>query len=116
MPGSVYFTKTEIGADAFQKEHKLNDSCWIQDTALAMTTYAVNHSCKDYLVAINLNKTKHLSKNEVYGLLAHEALHVVQGICENMREERMGNEVSAYLLQSICIFLFDQVGKKNARK
>ena len=41
------------------------------------------------------------SKDEIYGLILHECVHIWQTIKEWMREERPGDEIEAYSIQSI---------------
>lgn len=44
---------------------------------------------------------------EIYGLIAHEAVHVYQRIVERMGEGKPSKEFEAYSIQRICVDLFD---------
>ncbi len=43
-------------------------------------------------------------KYQIIGLLAHECLHAVDFIMQNIEEERAGDEIRAYLMQKLMSF------------
>ncbi len=63
---------------------------------------------------ITLKEYKKRPKDQVYGILIHEAVHIVQRIGENIGEEKWGIETQAYLTQCIAQWLmwnFDELCK-----
>lgn len=64
------------------------------------TTYFIptNHGV---CCVVCLGDMSNYSKDEVYGLILHECIHIWQTIKEWMQEESPGDEVEAYSIQSI---------------
>lgn len=52
-----------------------------------------------------------LTRFAAYGLLVHEAVHVMQKIKDIMREDRIGMEMEAYATQGISCFLWNEYDK-----
>lgn len=50
----------------------------------------------------------------IYGLLAHEAVHVWQAFRDSIGEERPGIEQEAYGIGQICEALFEEYAKRTA--
>jgi hypothetical protein len=51
---------------------------------------------------ITIGKTKGRTREQVAGLVAHEAMHVIQNMQDDLaRGERLGMEAEAYLMQMI---------------
>lgn len=48
------------------------------------------------------------AKIHIYGLLAHECMHVLQSCKAAMREKEAGHETEAYFLQYILLFCMNE--------
>lgn len=58
-----------------------------------------------------INVTKGIKRGGVYGLLIHEAVHIWQKYCENIKEFAPSIEFEAYTIQKIAqnlLFSFDE--------
>jgi hypothetical protein len=81
-------------------------SPFLLDSASATTHFICpsnsnsKHIC---LICIKPN----LTRFGAYGLLVHEAVHVMQQIKDIFREDRIGHEMEAYAVQGIASFLWD---------
>lgn len=64
------------------------------------------------LVCISSN----LTRFGAYGLLVHEAVHIMQEIKEIMREDKIGHEMEAYAVQGIASFLWDSYDQLKKKK
>lgn len=53
------------------------------------------------IVTLNAERVSHSSRVEIAGILAHEATHVWQFICEHIGEDSPGLEIEAYAIQAI---------------
>lgn len=63
------------------------------------------------LCLVCINPKKGRSKEEIYGLLVHEAVHVWQAIKENIEETSPSPEFEAYSIQSISQVLMEAYRK-----
>ena len=61
------------------------------------------------VVCIDSEEAKKRSHSQVAALLAHEATHVWQAICENMGEDSPGKEIEAYAIQWMTQSLIDHL-------
>lgn len=89
---------------------------YLLDNAMAVTHFLYpqtgNEKGKHIMIVCISNK---LTKFGAYGLLVHEAVHVMQEIKEIMREEKIGREMEAYATQGVSCFLwneYDELKKK----
>ena len=85
-----------------------NPTSWLLDNSAATLhvyepkeNLIKKHIC---LVCIESN----LTRFSAYGLLVHEATHILQYIKEIMREDKIGNEMEAYAMQGISCFLWNE--------
>jgi hypothetical protein len=67
------------------------------------------HIC---LICIKSN----LTRFGAYGLLVHEAVHVMQRIKEIFNEDKIGMEMEAYATQGITSFLWNEYDNQKKRK
>ncbi|WP_457797624.1 hypothetical protein [Methylocystis sp. S23] len=74
--------------------------------------------CKGDVAAIVTlsKKDRWHSKDAVFGLIAHEAVHVWQKIRDEMGEDNPSPEFEAYSIQHIFIHLADAYAKTRARQ
>lgn len=75
------------------------------------TSYNSKHIC---LICIKDD----LTRFGAYGLLVHEAVHVLQKIKEIFNEEKIGMEMEAYATQGIACYLwneYDDLRKRRAK-
>ncbi len=69
--------------------------CWmLTDASISMRIIAVCIEPRVY-------KYK---KHQIIGLLAHECLHAIDFIMQNLEEENAGEEIRAYLIQKLMSF------------
>ena len=104
------FTSSE---SAFQKELKrLNCLDHVEFTTKNATTHHLSKNDEvTYIVTIDLTGCKTLSG--ILGLLAHEAVHVWQGLLDYIGEkERPSSEIEAYHIQNISQAMFQEILKK----
>jgi hypothetical protein len=57
-----------------------------------------------------------LTRFGAYGLLVHEAVHVMQRIKEIFNEDKIGMEMEAYATQGIASFLWNEYDNQKKRK
>jgi len=109
-----------LNEKSYLKEMKrykvISPSNFLLDTSSATTHFldpkvenmSDRHIC---LICIKNNLTRFAA----YGLLVHEATHVLQKIKKIMREDQIGEEMEAYAMQGISSFLWDNYDelKKN---
>lgn len=55
-------------------------------------------------------------KHQIIGLLAHECLHAIDFIMQNIEEERAGDEIRAYLMQKLMSFCVENSKLFNSKK
>ena len=82
------------------------DRPWADATTVTYAKKEQTHICVLYFLT---GREKMPSTVALAGLLAHEAVHVWQSCCVTMREDRAGDEVSAYAIQFIFQWMFDHV-------
>lgn len=63
------------------------------------------------LVCINKADIKKRADTSVYALIVHEAYHAMQYIWECMGERAPGEEVAAYTIQSLSLWMMDEAKK-----
>lgn len=110
-----------INEKSYAKEMKrmsISDpSPWLVNDSFA-TTHAFNPMSGEekgkHIIIICIKKN--LTRFGAYGLLVHEAVHVMQTIKEIMREDKIGNEMEAYATQGISSFLWDTYEKMKAKR
>lgn len=68
------------------------------------------------IVIVGLNDDPKYSREQVYAMLAHEAMHIVQAHCEEIGEHKPSDEFQAYALQAICQKLFESYIKQTTKK
>jgi hypothetical protein len=61
-------------------------------------------------------KDRQFSKESVFGLIAHEAVHVWQKVREEMGEDRPSTEFEAYAIQHIFVHLAAAYAKTRGRR
>jgi len=59
---------------------------------------------------------RNLTRFGAYGLLVHEAVHVMQRITDIFNEDRIGMEMEAYATQGIATFLWNEFDNLKKRK
>ena len=108
-----------LSEKSYMKEMKRlkinNPHGFLDETASAMTHYIDpdNHNSKHIcLITIKNN----LTKFGAYGLLVHEAVHVMQRVKEIFREDKIGHEMEAYATQGISCFLWSEYDEQKRRK
>jgi len=81
------------------KVHYSDYPKWISDSAKATVHFLERGS--DRCAIVCLKKNKNFTKEQVYGLLIHEAVHIFQQECKDRGEENPGIEIEAYAIQAI---------------
>jgi len=69
------------------------------------------------VVCIDAEKAKERSAPQIAALLAHEATHMWQAVCENMGESAPGREIEAYSIQwmtQVMLEHLEEAGAVNA--
>lgn len=99
--------------DAICKEYGTYPQPFINNShsSGAMHTFQSKHGLR---CVVTIRDFKGRSKDAVYGLLIHEAVHIEQRIAENIGEDKWGIETQAYLTQCIAQWLmwnFDELSK-----
>lgn len=61
----------------------------------------------DVVVTMDENGLEYNTSNEIMALLVHEAMHVWQYVLEYIGEHKPSYEFEAYMVQKICLKLFD---------
>jgi len=112
-PVYVGFTQSP---KAFKREMarlNIKDCAYLASPHANATTHYlekdVNLTC-----IIALGNTKGRSAEQVAGLIAHEAMHVIQEMWANLGERSAGREAEAYLIQQIvqeCLQIVNASGK-----
>ena len=95
---------------------KIKDpSPWLLERAAATTHFIdPDKSSSKHICLICIEKN--LTRFGAYGLLVHEAVHVMQRIKEIFNEDKIGHEMEAYALQGIACFLWDEYDKQRKKK
>jgi hypothetical protein len=78
------------------------------------STHFLKNDRNESVAIVCLYDHKHL-KEQVYALLAHEAIHVWQEVLEVMGEKGPSPEFEAYSIQQICQELFLEYKRQTAR-
>ena len=63
-----------------------------------------------------LGNTKGYTKEQVYALIAHEAVHIWQAICDELGEDTPSAEFEAYSLQQITQNLLESYREQTMKK
>jgi hypothetical protein len=75
---------------------------WITDNAGATVHYFDKSDGHSHCAIVCIDPKEKATPNEIVGLLIHEAVHVWQTVCENVRETNPSREFEAYSIQSIA--------------
>ena len=94
----VYFLATnEAMFKAIIKKANIHDSYMDNRAMAACITYS-----EEGLAVICLREGIEASREEIYGLLVHEAVHLWQAHCNYIGEDEPGAETEAYAIQRIA--------------
>jgi hypothetical protein len=108
-----------ISDKAYAKEMKRlglkNPNPFVVEGASATTHYLDPSSAKSKHICLICIKPD-LTRFGAYGLLVHEAVHVMQRIKEIFREDKIGAEMEAYATQGICSFLWEEYDDLKRRR
>lgn len=106
----IYFgvAFTEKSFNSEMKRMDISDPPkWITDGADAtMHTFERDNAMDTCIVCIDLKKKA--TKAQIAGLIIHEVQHVLQQIKMTMREDDMGRETEAYLVQHMSQFIISE--------
>lgn len=86
---------------------------WISNEHSSATAHHIRGSDGRAVVVVCLSDWQGRSPIEVAGLLVHEAVHVWQGYCEDIGEEKPGSEQEAYAIQSIAQELMAEFARRQ---
>lgn len=96
----------------FLKRHGL-DPAMPMLTGNATTHDIYNEKTYDQMVIIAIGKYKSHRREVVAGLIAHEALHVVEFMRHLQNGETLGSEAEAYLVQHITLHCLDKLWRRK---
>lgn len=111
-PGSLTFVTTIAQVKAFEKKQKWPSPHITEDdleNGWAYTLYEDNTN--HVLVYLNLARAKKekWSKASLYGVLAHESVHVAEKTFRYIQESKPGEEIAAYLVGACTSFMIAQL-------
>jgi hypothetical protein len=70
-------------------------------------TFSRNGSPKILMMMVNAKRLRRASAREIHGIIVHELTHVWQSVKKEMNEERPGDEVEAYTMQTLALEYFN---------
>lgn len=115
------FVGFTMSPEAFAKEMErigLQDApTFISNSHSHATTHLFDNDDALTLAIITLSGIKGRSKEQVAGLIAHEAVHVGQYLWERIGEREPGREAEAYLVQQItqeCLQIIWNTGRTRS--
>lgn len=89
---------------------------FVNTTADATTWFFDRRGEVCCVVAIDLGRVKNRPPTSVYALLAHEAVHVVQGYFNSFGEKKPGDEQRAYAVGNVSNYLLNLTDKPRRLK
>ena len=99
--------RTEADLSKALKKLKISDPCPFKASSGAnASTHTFEWNESDVVCIVTLGSTKGFNRHQIYGLLAHEAMHVWQKTREMIGEKEPSSEFEAYSMQFICTQLF----------
>lgn len=114
MPPMAYLglCLSQASFDKEWKRLKMHGSSprWVQAGA-AGTTHTFTHSRNGEMCIVSLDIPKGKERGEIYGLIVHEAVHVMQTYRKQLNDPNPGIEFEAYSLQGIVqhlLYAFEQ--------
>lgn len=113
QPVHLGFCPNKKAWDAVMEELKIKDPP-PYPIADGCTQYICNETTGDAIILVTLNRDdKDLLS--IIGLVAHEAVHVFDRICEHINEDEPSEEFKAYSIQMIIMELLE-AWRKTRRK
>lgn len=112
FPGSLTFVTTVAQAKAFEKKQKWPAPYILESDLIEGWAYTHSvDSTNQVLVYLNLARAKKekWSKASLYGILAHEAVHVAEKTFRYIGESKPGEEIAAYLVGACTSFMISQL-------
>lgn len=88
---------------------------FVNTTADATTWFFDRRGEVCCVVAIDMGRVKDRPPTSVYALLAHEAVHVVQGYFNSFDEKKPGDEQQAYAVGNVCEQLFAEFDRQTKK-
>jgi len=76
-------------------------------------THIFGSEKNDTLAIVTIRPDRDQKIETVFAMIAHEAVHVWQHICEELNEESPSSEFEAYSIQAICANLFSEYTKQT---
>lgn len=122
LPIGVYplFVGFTMSKKAYLKEMKrleiVNPSPFLSDNSNATCHHFVGKTGRVSVIA--MKRPTGVNVGQVAGLIAHEAVHVVQRLWDEIGETDPGHEAEAYLVQTItqgCLALALNTGRERRR-
>ena len=108
MPFFLGFTMSEKAFDEKMKLMKVDNppSFLINNSAGTTHHFTRKNGLDTAIITIDLKQAKKNCREVVYGLLVHEAVHVLDYLIESMNDKSPSHEFKAYTVQGISQFLF----------
>ena len=116
LPLEVYVCFSENGYEHLCKEKKYRmDGLYLGDKAAITRIYTERNRLPVIAMCFDLKKLKKLDKCVAAGLVTHEVIHTLAGICETIGQtDRKDNEWEAYLAQQMVVDILQFVyGEEN---
>ena len=105
LPLEVYVCFSAKGYEHLCKEKKYRfDDSYLGDKAAITRMCTEKNKLPVIAMCFDLKKLKRLDKCVAAGLVAHEVIHTIAGICETIgQDNRKDNEWEAYLTQQMVV-------------
>lgn len=114
QPIYLGFCPNKKAWNAVMKEFKIKDPPPYPTTD-GCTQYLCNEITGDALILVTVNENDKFNLLTTIGLMAHEAVHVFDLICEHINEDEPSKEFKAYSIQAITMELLE-AWRKTRRK
>ena len=114
QPVHLGFCPSKKAWDTVMKEFNIIDPPEFP-TSSGFTQFLCNEITGDALVLVSLNNDDKQPLLNIIGLIAHEAVHVFDFICEHINEDEPSKEFKAYSIQMITMELLE-AWRKSRKK